>query len=246
MSYTFSPTTRDVTLVGGENSVGASSVSLLEDPSLDHGRTVTDRTHIFNTSLVYALPALEDKSTLVKTLLGSWEVGTIVQASSGAGLTVFTGAIPGLTNRVSGTGLNANQRPNLVDGEDCRASSGPPEQWLNPDKYTLTGFQLGTFGNSPRGVCHGPTFFQTDLAFYKNIVLTDRFKVQVRFETFNLFNRANFVGVSTSMNPASVTLDTGSAATATRITGFTPSGTFGQAGGTRDARQAQFGFKLMF
>jgi len=245
-SYTLSRTTGNVTLIGGENSVGASSVSLNENPDLDQGRTATDRTHIFNASLVYALPTLEDKSGAVKNLLGSWEIGTIVQASTGAGLTVFTGAIPGLTNRVSGTGLNANQRPNLVDGQDCRASSGPQEQWLNPDKYTLTGFQLGTFGNSPRGVCHGPNFFQTDLAFYKTIALSGHFRAQIRFETFNVFNRANFIGVATSLNPTAVTLDTGSQATATRITGYTPSGTFGQAGSTRDARQAQFGVKLTF
>ncbi len=245
-SYTYSRTTGLVSLIGGENSVGASSVSLNENPELDRGRTATDRPHIFNASLVLALPALEGQSGAVKNVFGGWEVATIVQASSGRGLTVFTGPIPGLVNRVSGTGLAANQRPNLVDGQDCRATGGPEEQWLNPDKYTLTGFELGTFGNAPRGVCHGPNFFQTDLAFYKNITISGRFKAQVRFETFNLFNRANFITVTTNMNPASVTLDTGSAATATRITSFTPSNTFGQASATRDPRQAQFGVKLTF
>jgi hypothetical protein len=245
-SYTFSRTTGVVSLTGGENGVGSTSTSVLENPDLDQGRTLTDRPHVFNTSLVLMLPGLEDRSAFEHHVLGGWEVSTIVQASSGHALTVFTGAIPGLPNRVSGTGLNANQRPNLVDGESCRASSGPKEQWLNPDKFTLTDFQLGTFGNAPRGVCHSPGFFQVDLAFYKNFPLNGRLKAQVRFETFNVFNRANFVGVSTSMNPASVTLDTGRASTATRITGFTPSGTFGQAGGTRDPRQAQFGFKLLF
>ena len=193
-----------------------------------------------------ALPSLENHSTAMKSVLGGWEVATIVQASSGRAVTVFTGATPGLTNRVSGTGMSANQRPNLVDGQDCAASSGPPEQILNPDKYTLAGFQLGTFGNSPRGVCHGPDFFQTDLAFYKNFQISDKVKLQIRFETFNVFNTTNFVGVNTSLNPTSVTLDTGSQATATRITAFTPSTAFGQATGTRDPRQAQFGFKLMF
>jgi hypothetical protein len=243
-SYTFSRTTGDVSLIGGENGVGA--VSLVENPGLDRGRTATDRPHIFNSSLVLVLPTLDNKSGVTKHALGGWEVSTIVQASSGRGLTVFTGAIPGLTNRVSGTGFTSNQRPNLVDGQSCRASGGSPEQWLNPDKYTLTGFQLGTFGNSPRGVCHGPDFFQVDLAFYKNFKISGRVRAQLRFETFNVFNRVNFIGVSTNLNPASVTLDTGSAATATRVTGFTPSGTFGQAGATRDPRQAQFGFKLLF
>ena len=181
----------------------------------------------------------------MRKVLGDWEVATIVQASSGRALTVFTGAIPGLTNRVSGTGLNSNQRPNLVDGQDCRASSGPPEQWLNPAKYTLAGFQLGTFGNEPRGVCHGPDFFQTDLALYKNIKVSGRLKAQVRFEVFNVFNRANFIGVNTSLSPTSAALDS-ARPSATRIVAFTPAASFGQATATRDPRQAQFGIKLIF
>ena len=142
--------------------------------------------------------------------------------------------------------MNTNQRPNLVDGQECRASSGPAEQWLNPGKWTLTGFQLGTFGTSPRGVCHGPNFFQTDLALYKNVKVSGRVKAQVRLEAFNVFNRANFITVNTNLSPTSATLDTGRLATATRITAFTPSGSFGQATATRDARQAQFGMKLIF
>ena len=87
---------------------------------------------------------------------------------------------------------------------------------------------------------------QVDLAFYKNFRLSERVKAQFRFEVFNAFNRANFVGVNFNLNPVTATLDTGSAATATRITDYTPSGSFGQASGTRDPRQAQFGIKLMF
>ncbi len=71
-------------------------------------------------------------------------------------------------------------------------------------------------------------------------------KAQFRFEVFNVFNRVNFVGVNTSLNPISATLDTGDQSTATRIMGFEPAGDFGQATGTRDARQAQFGIKLIF
>jgi len=245
-SYTLSRTRGDVTLIGGENGVGASSVSLLENPDLDEGYTQTHRPHIFNASLVLGLPSLEGKSTAMRTAFGDWEVGTIVQASSGRPVTVFTGATPGLTNRVSGTGLNANQRPNLVSGVDCQATGGPKEQFLNPDAFTLTDFQLGTFGNSPRGVCLGPGFFQTDLAFYKNFQITVRVKAQFRFEIFNVFNRANFTGVNVNLNPTTLTLDTGSQSTATRIVDFTPSGSFGQATGTRDPRQAQFGFKILF
>jgi hypothetical protein len=161
---------------------------------------------------------------------------------------VFTGAIPGLVNRVSGTGYTGNQRPNVVPGQDCHASGGLPEQILNPAAWTLVDFQLGTFGNSGRGVCTGPNFAQVDLSLYKNIRISNRVKAQLRFEVFNLFNRVNFMAtdLNNSLSPTSVTLDTGSAATATKIIAFTPSGSFGQATATRDPRQAQFGIKILF
>ena len=245
-SYTFSRTIGNVSLIGGENSLGGSSVSVLEDRSLDRGLAAAHRKHIANGSLILVLPLLDDKSGFAKNVLGGWEIGTIAQYSSGRPVTVFTGAIPGLTNRVSGTGLNANQRPNRVADQPCHATGGLPEQILNPAAFTLTGFQLGTFGNSGRGVCEGPNFAQVDLALYKNVHVSGHVKAQLRFEVFNVFNRVNFIGVTTSLSPTSATLDTGRLATANRITAFTPSGSFGQATATRDPRQAQFGLKLTF
>ena len=168
-SYTFSRTIGDVSLTGGENGIGSTTTSLNENPGLDRGLTLSHRKHIFNAGLVLVLPEFEDKSGFMKHVLGGWEVGTIAQAASGAALTVYTGPIPGLTNRVSGTGQTSNQRPNVVPGQACHATGGPPEQILNPNAWTLTGFELGTFGNSGRGVCEGPNFVQVDLALYKNI-----------------------------------------------------------------------------
>ena len=245
-SYTFSRMIGDVQNGSGEDSAGANAVSLLENRGLDRGLLATHRKHVFNSSLVLVLPELENKSGFVKNVLGGWELATIAQASSGRAITVFTGAIPGLTNRVSGTGLSGNQRPNRVVDQPCRATGGLPEQILNPAAWTLAGFQLGTFGNSGRGICEGPNFRQVDASLYKNIKLGSRVKAQLRFEVFNLFNRVNFINVNTSLNPTSATLDTGRFATATTITAFTPSGSFGQATATRDPRQAQFGIKLTF
>ncbi|HEY2946547.1 MAG TPA: hypothetical protein VGN09_29205, partial [Vicinamibacteria bacterium] len=250
-SYTFSRAIGDVPTGGndgGNGSPGSAGVSLLENPGLDRGLMEIHRKHIFNTSLVLVLPELEDKSGFVKNVLGGWEVATIAQASSGRPVTVFTGSIPGLSGRVSGTGYTGNQRPNRVVDQPCRVTGGLPEQFLNPAAWTLVGFQLGTFGNSGRGVCEGPNFAQVDASLYKNIKISPRVKAQLRFEVFNVFNRVNFmsVGLNNSLSPTSVTLDTGRAATATTITAFTPSGSFGQATATRDPRQAQFGIKLTF
>ena len=137
---------------------------------------------------------------------------------------MFDGDIPDLGNGISGTGLTANQRPNLVSGADCNASGSLKEQFLNPAAFTLVGIPFGTFGNSPRGVCLGPGFFQTDLAFYKNIPLGGHVQGQFRIEIFNVFNRVNFTGLDTSLNPIDVTYNTGDPSTATSITAFTPLG----------------------
>src|SRR5262249_43647466 len=135
-SYTWSRTIGTVSLAGGEGGIGATSISLLENPRLGRGLTRTHPAHTLHSNLVPVLPALEELSAFVKNVLGGWEIGTIVQASSGSPLTVYTGRIPGLSGGVSGTGFAANQRPNRVAGQPCRATSGPPEQWLNPNAWT--------------------------------------------------------------------------------------------------------------
>jgi hypothetical protein len=48
------------------------------------------------------------------------------------------------------------------------------------------------FGNLGRNALHGPTFKQWDLAIYKNTAITERVKMQVRAEFFNVLNHPNF------------------------------------------------------
>jgi hypothetical protein len=135
-----------------------------------------------------------------------------------------------------------------VAGVSCSASGGPKEQILNPAAFTLEGFQLGTIGSAGRGICQGPGLVQTDLSLYKNIRLGNRVKAQLRFEMFNIFNNTNFLsntGFNTTFNPTTATYDA-DPANATTITGYTLPLNFGQASAARDARQAQFGIKLMF
>ena len=247
-SYTLSRTTGNVTLTGGENGVGdAPSVSDPDNRGLDDGLTQTHRPHIFNASLVLALPALERQ-------VGR-RAGSIRRLGDRHDR-------PGLVRPPGDRLQRRHPRPRNGDlrhgphrqpaaqpaclARTASASGGSKEQFLNPDALTLVGIPFGTFGNSPRGVCLGPGFFQTDLAFYKNIPLGGHVKGQFRFEIFNVFNRVNFVGVDTSTEPDDVTLDTGDAVHGDQITAFTPSGSV--RAGQRHARSAagQFGFKITF
>jgi hypothetical protein len=231
-------------------------------PDLDRARAAQDRTHVFNASLVLALPTMEGKSGATKAILGDWEFTTIVQAATGYPITVNQGTVPGLPgNDPSGTGQNTGnlRRPNVVAGQSCYANSSDPTQWLNPNAWTLNGYVLGTNGNTGRYTCNGPGFFQMDASIYKNFKLTSsgRVKLQVRFEVFNLFNTTNLLGNSitagggnseTQMQPTNVVYDNGTSngATATRIISAQPAGNFGQLTAAAPPRTAQVGIRLMF
>ena len=53
---------------------------------------------------------------------------------------------------------------------------------------------IGTrhFGNERRDSLHGPTYKQWDIAFYKNTSITERLKLQLRADIFNILNHPNF------------------------------------------------------
>jgi len=213
-----------------------------------------NRPHIFNASFVYLTPALANTSGFFRNVFGDWEIATIVILSHGASITPHTGAVPDLQAGPSGTGYQNNQLLMRVPGEPCRAHGGPPEQWLNPNAFTLAGLDLGTIGTAHRGQCYGPGLTQTDLAIYKNWKVpfikssftSEKMNIQFRAEMFNVFNKAQFRSLILDYNANSVVYDTGNAATATRILSSVPGAGFGSAQLARDPRQIQFGLKFSF
>jgi hypothetical protein len=65
-------------------------------------------------------------------------------------------------------------------------------QWLNPKAFTWDGYKLGTFGNSSPGSCAAPPITNVDFSIVKNWKMTERWKLQLRLEMFNVFNHPQF------------------------------------------------------
>jgi hypothetical protein len=86
----------------------------------------------------------------------------------------------------------------------------------------------------------GPGFHRLDFSIFKNISLTERFKLQFRTEIFNIFNHPNFNAPNFG----------GNGVVAISGSGNYNSSTFGEIGSTRDApydpRQIQFALKLYY
>jgi hypothetical protein len=51
---------------------------------------------------------------------------------------------------------------------------------------------FGQIGNTPRNNLRLPSIFNNDLAFFKNVPIGEKREIQLRWEMYNVFNRANF------------------------------------------------------
>jgi len=164
------------------------------DRHATYGPDILNHPHIFSASLVYGLPALQNANGFVRGTLGGWEASTIVSASSGPSITPLV-SIQGLGDPAGvGNGTaTGKDRPNRVAGVSCRASGADSRTYLNPNMFTINGYQLGTIGTAGVGICSGPPSRDVDMGVDKNFKITERIKMQFRMEFFNLFNHPQYV-----------------------------------------------------
>jgi carboxypeptidase family protein len=148
------------------------------DRNTNWGPCDSDRHYISNTSLIVQSRGFG--SGLAHALTDSWQFGTVFQARTGAPLT------PGTTGNLSLTGLN-NQRPIIVG--DPSASDPNENLWFSIAAFAPN--TPGVWGNTPKGFLRGPGFWNVDLALSRNIGVGGSRRVEVRIESFNVFNNVN-------------------------------------------------------
>jgi outer membrane receptor protein involved in Fe transport len=108
-------------------------------------------------------------------ILGGWTVSGIYTARSGRPFTVTQGSLEGAT-----------WLPNTT-GDPQGAES--VDQWFNPAAFARVA--AGVFGNSGRNSLTGPGYMTFDMSVQRRIPATGRVGVTLRWDVFNLFNRAN-------------------------------------------------------
>ena len=111
-------------------------------------------------------------------LLGGWLVSGIFSARTGRPITVTQG-----NNNV---GAGATGMPDLTGDPD---GAKTVEQWFNPAAFTRV--TSGTFGNAGRNILRGPGWLSFDMSLQRRIDVIGRFNATLRWDIFNLFNRAN-------------------------------------------------------
>jgi hypothetical protein len=257
-NYTYSKSLDDLPFGEGVTGFDTGYSTLpLNNPdrhAFDYGPSSFDHTHVFTGSYVWQSPTLSGHSSLIHHLFGDYEIAGIISAASGRPITVLQGT------ELSGTGIG-NDRGTFIAGVDPYSSTtcGTTTNcvsWLNPAAFqptkVTTGCTLpatscnnaaifGTFGDIGKNVLRLPHTANWDAQIAKNILVTERWKIQLRAEYFNILNHPNFAPESIS---------TGTVNSTDQISNFDKlsSSSFGtfRAGQAGDPRIAQFALKIFF
>lgn len=147
---------------------------------LNRGLSDFDARHNLSVNFSYDLPLGQHK------LLGGWQLNGIVTALSGHPVSpVFT------FDHDRDATTDNEQRPNLKAGVTAIPRVNRL-QLFDPNLFELPA--VGSRGTLGRNVIGGPGFFTADASLAKFFYFNDdrTRSVQLRFESFNLFNRANF------------------------------------------------------
>lgn len=205
-----------------------------------------DQRHVFTVNYIWDIPFFtKGGNSFVRAILGGWQLSGTTSFASGkakdvtvaydgasrtisSGQTCPAGSLPNSpTNATSCTpitdftGGSTNALPFVTcDPSEVSGVNGEGTPLaFNPDCFARP-TRLGEIGDPARNLVRRPNIFNTDIALFKNIRWGERRSVQLRWETYNIFNRANFSDINTALDYELVQINpggTGAACTATNV-----------------------------
>jgi len=118
-------------------------------------------------------------------ILGGWQVNTVFRAQTGAPINVTYS---------SGNKACPGVRPDIVPGQHLWGDQSLQE-YFNTAAFAApanSGTNPCSFGTAGRNLIYGPGFVNADFSLFKEFAVSERWKVQTRFEVFNLSNSPHF------------------------------------------------------
>ncbi len=186
LSYTLakSTDTRSTDYVSTTPDLGATRVSDLPDVGINEGYSNFDMRHSFTGAFSWELPYPKGKRP-GRILLKGWALDGIVMARQGLPINVVA------ASTVFWNGVYQRIRPDLVPGQPIWISDAgaPGGRHLNSAAFAMPADNRP--GTLERNSIRNFPLFQADLALRRRFDVTDRVKIDLRVEYFNVFNHPN-------------------------------------------------------
>jgi hypothetical protein len=171
-------------------------------------------THNFVVNYLWQPPTPSFGGMAAQHILGGWEFGGVIVASTGSPFTVLIAGDPlgqkstdaiAFASRVSGPGCGNPVNPGNVNQYIKLECFSPPvvpasfagvcQPAVDGSGRQISGTCMNLFGNAGRNTLVGPPLFNVDFSVFKNNYvrrISESFNVQFRAEFFNLLNHPNF------------------------------------------------------
>jgi len=199
-TYTFG---KALGTVATAESDGAAWADPIDTRNRSWGVLPFDRTHVFNLSYNWSVPAIARggfANPVTRGIFNGWQVSGITTVQSGTPIRLrFTGDIAGTGQALAWYGSDAFNIPN--SGASLGAVTplylGNPSVGgtaLGSKIYDLSKLGIPTFPNTgpsqPPFYIRSPGRSNFDVSFFKNFNITESKKLQFRTGLFNVFNQA--------------------------------------------------------
>lgn len=157
----------------------------------DWGPLTYDFRHRWVTAFSYRIPVASGWNKGITTVLGNWDVSSLVTFQGGAPFTVGVSG-PTLNN---GAGTN---RANLLRDANLPSGERTMERWFDTTAFSTPPNYV--WGAQGKGTLRAPGMFQWDFALQKRIPISESIRFALRMEAQNVFNTVNLGAPASTLN----------------------------------------------
>jgi hypothetical protein len=162
--------------------------------SSQRGNADFDVRHLFAGAITYDIPSPWN-APVVNAILSRWSVDTRFQVQSALPVDITAGTV---VNPIDFSLIAV--RPNVIAGVPWYVDAPAVPGGRKINRAAFTAVPAGQLGNLGRNQVRGLGSWQMDFALRREFRLTETFKLQIRWEAFNIFNHPNFGAISTDLN----------------------------------------------
>jgi hypothetical protein len=183
----------------GSNNWGTEVTGMLDSfsPNINKGNADYDVRQRVVVSAVWDVPGHKTGHGIAAQALGGWSLAPIFTARTGSPYTIFD-----CTNAYNFCPMAAFTKPVSTAANGSPASTGSPntftyltipssvDYYTNP-KYFYSDLPPFPSDMTSRNAFRAPGTWNLDIGMYKTFTASDKLKVQLRGEMYNMFNHAN-------------------------------------------------------